>query len=169
MILHRSARPSTDYTMVSNVALRDRTLSFRARGVLAYVLSLPDGAKCNVQQLTRLSLEGRDAIRRALAELVAARYVSRVKNRDVNGTWRWEMTVFDRPQSGDNVESPGPEKPSTDNQAISNNKTSHITSDDQSCEPFTLASECIDCYGSGYIETNNKNWVRCACSGIGQQ
>lgn len=168
MILHRSARPRADYTMVSNVALRDRTLSFRARGILAYVLSLPDGAACNVHQLTRLSLEGRDAVRTALAELVEAAYVTRVKNRDANGTWRWEMTVFDRPQSGDNVTSPGPEKPSTDIQAISTNKTSHITGDDQSCEPSTRASDCIDCDGSGYIETTNNDWVRCACSGIGQ-
>ena len=168
MILHRSVRPRSDYTMVSNVALRDRTLSFRARGILAYVLSLPDGAKCNVHQLTRLSLEGRDAVRTALAELVEARYVTRVKNRDANGTWRWEMTVFDRPQTVDNVESPGPEKPSTVSQAITTYKNFHITSDDQSCQPFTRASDCIDCDGSGYLETNDNDWVRCACSGIGQ-
>lgn len=168
MILHRSARPRTDYTMVSNVALRDRTLSFRARGILAYVLSLPDGAKCNVHQLTRLSLEGRDAIRTALAELVEAAYVKRVKNRDANGTWRWEMTVYDRPQTGDNVTEPGPRKPSTDNPAITTNKTPHITVDDPSSEPFTRASDCIDCNGAGYIETTNNDWTRCACSGIGQ-
>lgn len=168
MIIRRSVRPRADYTMVSNVALRDRTLSFRSRGILAYMLSLPDGSSTSTQQLAQRSREGRDAVRTAVAELVTATYVTRTKYRDLTGVWRWELTVYDRPQTGDNVTSPRPENPATDNQAITTNKTSHIRVDDKSCELFTRANDCIDCNGAGYIETTNNDWARCACSGIGQ-
>ena len=168
MIIRRSVRPRADYTMVSNVALRDRTLSFRARGILAYMLSLPDGSSTSTQQLAQRSLEGRDAVRTAVAELVTAAYLTRTKHRDLTGVWRWELTVYDRPQSVDNVTEPGPENPTTVNQAITTNKTSHIRVDDPSSELFTRASDCVDCNGAGYIETTTNDWARCACSGIGQ-
>lgn len=168
MIIRRSVRPRADYTMVSNVALRDRTLSFRARGILAYMLSLPDGASTSTPQLAQRSLEGRDAVRTAVAELATAGYVTRTKYRDLTGVWRWELTVYDRPQVGDNVTEPGPGNPATVPQAITTHKTSHIRVDDPSSEPVTRADNCIDCDGSGYIEKTNNDWTRCACSGIGQ-
>lgn len=43
MIVGKSARVERNITIIGNALVRDRALSFAARGVMAYVLSFPDG------------------------------------------------------------------------------------------------------------------------------
>lgn len=62
------------FTRISNVALRDSRLSFRARGILAYVLSHKDGWRHTARTLTPKGREGRDACLRALDELETLGY-----------------------------------------------------------------------------------------------
>ena len=65
------------YTVLQNEALRDPRLSFKARGLLAYMLSLPPEWNFSVSGLSRASRDGKDAIRSALRELEAAGYLVR--------------------------------------------------------------------------------------------
>jgi DNA-binding transcriptional ArsR family regulator len=77
--------------------LRDSRLSFRARGVLAHLLSHNDGWHCTSDDLVRAGTEGRDAIRAALRELREAGYVEIRRQQDDRGRWTTETMVYDEP------------------------------------------------------------------------
>lgn len=82
------------FTILPNQALEDDRLSFKARGLLAYVLSKPDNWRANSYQLATAGPDGRDAIRSALAELEAAGYAELQKARQSDGTFvtEWEIS-----------------------------------------------------------------------------
>ncbi|MBO1337698.1 hypothetical protein [Streptomyces sp. VRA16 Mangrove soil] len=69
MQIHRIPRHARNFTVIDNAALRDKRLSHTARGILAYVLSLPSGAKVNVRTLSDEFPQGRRAVSNARAEL----------------------------------------------------------------------------------------------------
>jgi hypothetical protein len=64
------------FTMLSNAALRDARLSYRARGILAAALSHADGFNLTRRWLDSHGTEGRDAITVAISELRALGYVA---------------------------------------------------------------------------------------------
>jgi hypothetical protein len=79
--LRRIANPK-GWTSLPTKMLADDEISFRAAGILAYLLSRPDGWETDSKRLARgKRREGRDAIRTALKELEARGYLHRVKVR----------------------------------------------------------------------------------------
>lgn len=86
-----------NYTVISDAALRDERLSFRATGVLAYLLSLPDGAELSGVRLVNAKAEGRDAVYTALKELDDAGYLLRDRRQDDTGRWYTVCTVRELP------------------------------------------------------------------------
>ena len=73
---------SKDYTVISNLAIRDVRLSLRARGLHHLLLSYPNGWKINIDHLTGESqIEGREAIATALGELEKLGYLTRTQKR----------------------------------------------------------------------------------------
>lgn len=94
-----------NYTTISNVALRDRNLSFRAKGLLCQMLSLPEDWDYSIKGLAAISKEGEKAVRTVLAELEAAGYLVRTKVRGDSGRFTSIVyDIFEEPQT--NVEKP---------------------------------------------------------------
>lgn len=85
------------YTVIRNKTLRDSRLSFRARGLLAYLLSLPDETRVSRDTLAKVGPDGERAIRNALQELTAAGYLTRERVRQPNGRLVTETTLRERP------------------------------------------------------------------------
>ncbi len=77
MTIIRAERPHINYTIIKNETLRNNSLSFRARGIHAYLLSMPDNWRTSALQMSRQGQEGRDAILKALQELEDAGFVKR--------------------------------------------------------------------------------------------
>ncbi|WP_250304302.1 helix-turn-helix domain-containing protein [Streptomyces sp. A 4/2] len=102
MRIHLSARTRA-FTVLGNEVLRDRRLSFTARGILAYLLSLPDGAREDVRTLAdRNPGLGRRGVANALDELVELGYYIRRTVKDAEtGQVRTETYLFDAPQTAD--------------------------------------------------------------------
>ncbi|WP_156727862.1 helix-turn-helix domain-containing protein [Streptomyces apocyni] len=100
MRINRSARTRC-FTVLGNEVLRDRRLSFTARGLLAYMLSLPDGAREDVRTLADKNPGlGRRGIAKALDELIEYGYYVRRTARDQDsGQVRTETHVFDTPHT----------------------------------------------------------------------
>jgi hypothetical protein len=102
-MIRRSRRPDTGFTIMANDTIRDSTLSYKARGLLLYLLSLPDDWTVSSEHLARVSdRDGRDAVRTGLAELEAAGYLKRWRHQDAAGRWVNESIIYDRPQHGEN-------------------------------------------------------------------
>lgn len=95
-------RHEKNYTCISNTAIRDKRLSFRARGLHHLLLSYPDGWQVNSNQLTHeTEHEGRDAIRKSLSELEQFGYLKREKIQDSKtGRYRTESVVYELPIGG---------------------------------------------------------------------
>ena len=77
-----------DFTMISNSFIRDKQLSFKAKGVMILILSLPDSWNLSVKGLTAFAKEGRDTVIAAIHELEAAGYIERREVRDKKGRFR---------------------------------------------------------------------------------
>ena len=74
-----------NYTVMSNIHLKDKTLSLKAKGLLSQMLSLPDDWNYTLEGLASLNKEKIDAIRTAVKELETAGYIDRSRDRDEKG------------------------------------------------------------------------------------
>lgn len=109
MIIRKGPMPD-GWTALPNIMLADGRLSLKARGLLGYLLSRPEGWETDSERLSRSShaeRDGRDAIRSALKELVALGYMTRVRSQDARGLWSTAVFVYPEPQN--------PENPPVDN------------------------------------------------------
>ena len=72
------------YSYISKYILRDRTLSLKAKGLLALSFSLPDDWKYTEAGLAAINKDGIDAIKSVVKELQEKEYlvISRVRNED---------------------------------------------------------------------------------------
>ncbi|GAA0660921.1 hypothetical protein GCM10010193_09890 [Kitasatospora atroaurantiaca] len=95
MQIHRNAHVR-DFTVLPNAALRDRRLSFAARGLLAHLISLPDGSPETIRSLAEDNPDGRQGIATAFDELKRHGYfhVWRQKN-PTTGQITTHTAVFD--------------------------------------------------------------------------
>lgn len=85
------------FTQVHNETIRDSRLSFRARGVLVWLLSHVDTWEVSREQIARNGKEGVDAIRTAEAELKALGYLERVQERTAEGKVFYVTNVYEIP------------------------------------------------------------------------
>lgn len=72
------------YTIIENAVFMDYELSYKAKGLLCQMLSLPDGWSFSIEGLARLSSDGKASVASALDELKEAGYFSRRQTRSGN-------------------------------------------------------------------------------------
>lgn len=105
--VRRGPRLAGNFTILSNAVINDERLSFRARGILTWLLSKPDDWHTRSESIAAQSpKEGRDAVRSALRELADLGYLVREKIQDERGRWSTIQTVYEEPVTG-----PAPGKP----------------------------------------------------------
>jgi hypothetical protein len=97
------------YTQLPNAWLRDNRLSFKARGLIALVMSHAQGWSLSVNTLAEQNQEGKDAIRSAIVELETLGYLSRTQ---VNDAGRFGESIW---TTHDPADLPMTENPMTDN------------------------------------------------------
>lgn len=85
------------FVQVSNVALQDSRLSWRARGILAFVLSMPPDQTLTAKWLESQAPDGREAVRGALRELARYGYYHRERHKGPRGIWVWDQVLSDAP------------------------------------------------------------------------
>ena len=112
-------KKNTDYTIMANYHLRDKSLSLKAKGLLSQMLSLPEKWDYTLQGLAYINRKQIDAIRQAVHELERAGYIVRTRERDSLGRLRGsEYTIYEEPQLASDL--PALEKPLSENPMLEN-------------------------------------------------
>ena len=110
---------TTDYTAMSNYHFKEKGMTWKAKGVLSQMLSLPDDWDYSIEGLVALSADGKDSVMSALKELEKFGYLKRTRKVDENGKFvGFNYEIYESPQA----ENPYAEKPNTENPPQSNTK-----------------------------------------------
>ena len=112
------------FSIVDNKVIEDERLSFKARGLLIYMLSKPDDWKFYTEELAKRSnKDGISAIKTALNEIEDAGYLTRKQGHKKNG----QFTIQDWILTDTSTNSPQVEKPLADKapaeKALADNRT----------------------------------------------
>jgi hypothetical protein len=113
------------YVMVNKEYLDNKKLSFKAKGLLTYLLSKPDDWSVYVEQLKQTSKDNRSSVDSAIKELIKYKYVKRIARKKDKGQFKgYDYTVYENPLRKNRNGSAVTEKPYTENlQLLNNEKT----------------------------------------------
>ena len=87
-----------NYTTISNQLFKNKTISLKAKGLMAYLLSLPNDWNLSINGIVACSKDGRGAIRNTFTELISAGYVERIQIRDKGKFIGYDYFVFEQPK-----------------------------------------------------------------------
>lgn len=174
------------FVVIGNETIRDRRLSYKARGILAYLLSLPDNWRISSQYLSTVAPDGRDAVRTGLQELEATGYLVRTRIQDSEtGRWGWHQVIYDTPRknNGDDPtishsgkDGDNPHDLSTTEDGLSDvgkpglirNNYKEETKERISTVTYYPEKLCTPCNGNGYSLVGIDEVERCPfCDGDG--
>jgi hypothetical protein len=102
----------TKFTTVDNTAVLDERVSYKAKGILLYLMSRPDDWKIYEDEIAKHSSDGIKSVRSGIKELIKYGYIVRKSIRNEHGRFQgYEYLVFDSPV----VPLPSTERPKTEN------------------------------------------------------
>ncbi|MCI9070839.1 DnaA N-terminal domain-containing protein [Clostridium sp.] len=95
----RKVRKEKEFAQISNDLINNRELSYKALGMLTYILSKPDDWQVYMSDLIRDGIEGEKSVRNGLNELIEKKYIQRyrVYNKDTGKVHHWETLVSETP------------------------------------------------------------------------
>ena len=119
------------YVMIDKTTVQDKTLSWKARGILAYLLSLPDNWVVYISEMKNHAPDGEASLRSGMHELETAGYLTKSQERNDTGTFGgYNYTVHEIPtvsRKSPNGHQPYTEKPYAVNRTLlSNNNNNNI-------------------------------------------
>ena len=124
------------YVMLNKTCLQDSSISWKAKGLHSYVMSLPDGWDIYLSDLTNRSKDGKDSTNSALKELEKNGYLSRLIKRDEKGKLLggYDYIFYEVPNNispkseKPKSEKPKSEKPKSEKPLLINNNITKETS-----------------------------------------
>ncbi|MGY3188975.1 DnaD domain protein [Lysinibacillus sp. TE18511] len=128
MVIFR-VQKKDNYVVLDKGFLNDNRLSWRAKGLLAYMLSLPNDWLFSISDLAIRSKCGRDTTANIIKELTNAGYIHKEQGRTNIGKFgKMDLLVFEAPQAApftENqvTENPLTESPLTENPSLLINKS----------------------------------------------
>ena len=95
----RKVRKEKEFAQISNELINNKELSYKALGILTYILSKPDDWQVYMSDLIREKVDGEKSVRNGLNELIEKKYVQRyrVYNKDTGKVHHWETLVSETP------------------------------------------------------------------------
>lgn len=120
-----------NFTVMSNVHLRDMNLSLKAKGLLSVMISLPDNWNYSIAGLCSICKENETAIKSTIKELKERRYVivdKKYPNQTESKKYEYVYHIFEEPQpENQEVEKQEVENLPLDNLHIESNPLNKIT------------------------------------------
>lgn len=156
-----------DYTVMSNYHLRDKNLSYKAKGLLSFMLSLPDDWDYSLNGLCSISKESRDGIRSILRELQEHHYVEIEKVRGDKGYFEYNYLIYEMPhwicleneKNNPDMEIPHLDIPNVENTTQINTNEQIEKDDKTKISSFFVAEEhnilTLELIDRGYLTEND--------------
>ena len=117
----RRIKKTNNFTAVNNDFIQDEKLSWKAKGIIIYLMSLPDDWKIYLSELANHAKDGRDSTNNGIKELIDNGYCRRTEVRDSNGTFAgYNYEISDTKEFQPQTEKPQTENPFTDNPQLLN-------------------------------------------------
>lgn len=131
---------NSNYVVMNRTALNDKRLSWKAKGIMAYLLSMPDDWVFYMDELVTHATDGKASFQSGFKELKDCGYVERKPIREGQRIVRWETIVHEIPykdslqpdflevenQEVDFLEVENPPLLSTDNNQVLNKPNTDI-------------------------------------------
>lgn len=166
-VIIRGPRPEIGWTQISNDAIRDFKLSYKAVGLLAHLLSLPPGASTDERTLAQDHTDGVESVRTGLAELRKAGYLVRIQRRD-RGRFITDTYIYDTVEAAKEAVAssqvtphtgfPSADEPSAENQGGKNleglTKNKNLLPDTADAEPVRADVESLCVLLADLVERN---------------
>lgn len=111
-------KKNENFTVMDNSGLQDPGLSWKAKGLLAFMLSRPDDWRFYVNELQQNATDGKGATASGIRELIEAGYIAREQKREKGRFKSYDYTIYETgvPVSDDSpTENPEPDKPALEN------------------------------------------------------
>jgi len=97
-IIRKAKDRENPYAQIARSAAQDDRLSWKATGLLCYILSLPDDWQIRLSDLAKRKQDGIAATKSALKELAAAGYIGKKSYRDEKGRFvKHECIIHEAP------------------------------------------------------------------------
>jgi len=162
MMIYRVVKKQ-NFVVLDKAFLNDGQLSWKAKGLLAYMLSLPDDWHFRLADLATRSKCGREATASIIAELIEAGYLQKVQKRAKDGKFgKVEFFVYEAPKR---VAMPSTATPSTEKPTLLNNEllNKQLLKDRDDKQSTTTAYHFFEQQGFGtltaYITSKIRHWL----------
>lgn len=150
---------SRDYSVIDNTFLRDKTLSLKAKGLFAYLLSLPEDWKIHVSEIVNHSSDGKCATRAAIKELIEHGYL--VLERKKDGKGRYSESVYyiiEQPEAENSEDYPHTENRDSDNKTLLNTNIQNTKeTNKENKENKDIKTDVLTCVSIG--NNDNLMWI----------
>ncbi|HAL08947.1 MAG TPA: DNA replication protein DnaD [Staphylococcus sp.] len=98
MAIFRVYKESGNFVMVHKNFIHDNKISWKAKGILLYLLSRPDDWQVYETELVKHTSDGLSSLKSGIKELEEVGYIQRVRKRDEKGRLKeYEYSVFEHP------------------------------------------------------------------------
>jgi len=90
------------FVQIKKTLAQNKDLSWKARGIATYILSLPDDWDLNIEELTRHATDGRDSTTSGVTELINYGHMTRERVHKKNGHFAgYDYTFYESAQTVD--------------------------------------------------------------------
>lgn len=135
----RVHKRETPFVQIDKTCLMDTNLSWKAKGLLCYLLSLPNDWRLYLKELVKHSSDGMTATRSAIAELVQYGYMVKQITKGESGRFSgYEYIVYEIPQEIPSAESPELENLKSDEPSAESPELENLKSENPKSENLTL-------------------------------
>ena len=139
-------KKTSKYTTISNVFLRDKNLSLKAKGFLTVIMALPDDWDFSIKGICSVLKEGKTSVYSAVQELKENRYCKTTPSRDEKGLIiGLDYVFYEEPYEEEpNKEEPQQDNPHSENRDMDNMPQLNTKDTKESNRTKDLPKERID-------------------------
>lgn len=150
-------KKETNYVVMDKTFLNDKSLSWKAKGLMAFMLSKPDDWQFYLEELIKHSTDGKASLRSGFKELQEKNYVIKKRYQNEQGLFEWETIVYEQPYTEKpSMDNPSMEKPSMENRTLLNNDSLSNDSLNNNKDIVEIINYLNDVANKNYRHTTKK-------------